>query len=190
MPCFSVQTASLPHVFLPISRHRRGRGRLLSHSVMRPHHQSSRSTTLIDLGTLRSLSPGHATPRASTSHANSLRNPSQPPVLMSNPFDYDFSQWGQPLKHSSDEWRHLAPSPYVDTSSGPESESTSVESRTYVDTAGDTNIVPISRLGECLPPLSVFQNFDQCPSCFDASQFCHKMRLSRHLSDICVGGQA
>lgn len=168
-PCIRIQTSSLPPNPLSISRRGRRRGQLLSHSVTPPHHQSCPYSSLLDCGVIWSSFPGRIIPRASSPQVNVRQNPSLPPVVMLASFDYDPRQWDQPVEYLSDEWRRLASSPYVDASPGPGSVRASVESCTYVDTAGATIIVPTNRLGECLALLSVFQYFDRYPFCFDAS---------------------
>lgn len=82
----------------------------------------------------------------------------------------------------------LASSPYVGTLPGPESVSAPVETYSYTNRLGKEVLVPASRLGEFLPPLSVLQYFDQNFSQFDASRFCHRMRFSDNLFNKCVGG--
>lgn len=187
--CFPIQKSSLLSTPPSISLRRRCRCKLLSLSVPRPRCQFCRSPSLLDRGhhldLLRwpccFLSINHFKKKV-------VRNLSPPSVAMPTPFDYDHSQWGHTFEHPSNELRRLASSRYADASLDPGLVSTSVEFRTSVETAGSTNIVPISRLGESLPLLSVFQYFDHYSFCFDASQFCHEMRLSKRFLDICSVG--
>lgn len=110
------------------------------------------------------------------------------PFAMSVPLAHDLMQWSQPVDNPSAEWRRLASSSYVDANPSPGSVSTPVEIRQVETSVGDIINVPINRLGECLPPISVFAYFDRYPGSFDASRFRHGMRLSGHLTEICIGG--
>lgn len=79
---------------------------------------------------------------------------------MSAHFNFDFSRCSQSVKRPSDECSCHGSFPYVDASRGFEFVSVPAKVRSYVATAGDTIVVPISRPGECLPPISVFRYFD------------------------------
>lgn len=101
----------------------------------------------------------------------------------------DLIQWRQPGDSPSAEWRVFAFSSYVDANPFPAFISTLVEI-CRVETFDDHVIgVPVNRLGECLSPSSVFGYLDSFPHSFDASQFCHGLRISGHLPEIGMGSE-
>lgn len=106
---------------------------------------------------------------------------------MSVPISYDLTQWTQPVKKLSAEWRRHALSSYVDATPVPGSISIPVDIRLVETSDGNTINVSANRLGEYLPLMSVFTYFDCYPHSFDASGFRHGMRLSGHLSELHIG---
>lgn len=84
------------------------------------------------------------------------RNQPSPLVVMPTPFKCKSTQWGQSVKYPPYKCLRLSNSSFIDASHGSAFIKTSTESRTYVDTAGNTAVVPKHCSGARIPSLLIF----------------------------------
>lgn len=99
----------------------------------------------------------------------------------------DFTLWTQPVSSPSAERCRLASGSYVDANPSTGSIFTLVETHQVEISVGTIIDVSVNSFGEYLMPMSVYDSFDRFPNFFDASRFCHKMRISGHLTETGMG---